>query len=198
MPFISVIIPSYNRAHILPAVVQEVLGQSFDDFELIIVDDGSTDNTIMVVQDFADARIKYISQPNVGVCAARNTGIQQAIGSWITFVDSDDSVTKNWLLDFYKATKTNDAEMLVCRRVTITDPVTPRRTFLPGSFAIRKDVLDSLGGYDENIKYGENTELKWRFQQGGYQLKNIDGVNLVYDDTSTGGSKNKKNQVDFF
>ena len=74
MPFFSVIIPSYNRAAILPRAITSVLSQQFTDWELLIVDDGSTDATQQQVATFNDPRIQYVFQENKGVCAARNTG----------------------------------------------------------------------------------------------------------------------------
>lgn len=90
-PRVSVIIPTFNRAHLLPCAVQSVLNQTFTDFELIIVDDASTDNTQEVVESFGDLRIRYIEhEQNKGGGAARNTGIKEARGEFIAFLDSDD------------------------------------------------------------------------------------------------------------
>lgn len=90
MTKVSVIIPTYNRAHFLAEAIQSVLDQTFTDFELIIVDDGSTDNTEDIVMKFKDPRIRYINQENSGVSAARNTGIKASDGEYIAFLDSDD------------------------------------------------------------------------------------------------------------
>jgi glycosyltransferase involved in cell wall biosynthesis len=86
---VSVILPTYNRAHCLGAAIDSVLNQSMDDLELIVVDDGSTDTTADVVAG-VDRRVRYIRQPNRGVSAARNCGIRLARGRWISFIDSDD------------------------------------------------------------------------------------------------------------
>lgn len=89
-PFFSVILPTYNRAHFLPKAIESVLGQTFADWELIIVDDGSTDNTKEVVAAYADSRVVYHYQQNQERSAARNNGIKQARGVYICFLDSDD------------------------------------------------------------------------------------------------------------
>jgi glycosyltransferase involved in cell wall biosynthesis len=90
-PRVSVIIPVYNRAHLVNRAIESVLNQTYQDFELIVVDDGSTDNTAEVVHSVRDERIKYVRhQSNRGPSAARNTGIRAASGELIGFLDSDD------------------------------------------------------------------------------------------------------------
>ncbi len=92
MPTVSVVIPTYNRAHKIGRAIKSVLNQTFADFEIIIVDDGSADNTEEVVKGFADERISYIRhKQNSGTCAApRNTGIGAAQGEYIAFLSDDD------------------------------------------------------------------------------------------------------------
>ena len=92
MSFFTVIVPSYNRAHLIGETIQSVINQSFGDWELIIVDDGSTDNTHEVVEQFhlSDNRIKYHYQKNAERSAARNQGIKLSNGEFICFLDSDD------------------------------------------------------------------------------------------------------------
>src|SRR6266540_1479939 len=90
MPSVSVVIPTYNRASLLREAIDSVLNQTFNDLELIIVDDGSTDNTEEVVHSFTDHRLMYLKQQNEGASSARNAGIQAATGEFIAFLDSDD------------------------------------------------------------------------------------------------------------
>ena len=89
MPRVSVIIPAYNRAHLIGETLESVLNQTFKDLEVIIVDDGSTDDTKSVVSRY-NGPIKYIYQSNQGLPGARNTGISAANGEYIAFTDSDD------------------------------------------------------------------------------------------------------------
>lgn len=89
MPKVSIVVPTYNRARYVTEAVDSVLAQTFRDYELIVIDDGSTDNTKDVLLRY-EGRIKYIYQPNSGVGAARNAGIRCAVGEWLAFLDSDD------------------------------------------------------------------------------------------------------------
>ena len=86
---VSVIIPTYNRAAYIVEALESVFAQTYGDCEIIVVDDGSTDDTKAVLQSHM-ARIRYIYQENAGVSVARNTGISAATGEWIAFLDSDD------------------------------------------------------------------------------------------------------------
>lgn len=90
MPKVSVILPTYNRIYYLMDAIQSVLIQEYEDFELIIVDDGSTDGTTEAVQKLKDNRIHYYYQENSGRSSARNVGLEKATGDYIAFIDSDD------------------------------------------------------------------------------------------------------------
>src|SRR5690606_27150909 len=95
-PVVSVITPTYNRAAFLPQAIERVLGQTFADLELLIVDDGSTDNTRQLVECYAqDKRVRYFYQENQGQSIARNRGLQEARGEFVCFLDSDNA----WMLD---------------------------------------------------------------------------------------------------
>jgi glycosyltransferase involved in cell wall biosynthesis len=96
-PFFSVIIPTYNRALLIKKAIQSVLQQTYTDWELIIVDDGSTDNTKEVIESYSDKRIRYIYQQNAERSEARNNGIKNALGKYICFLDSDDFFLPNRL-----------------------------------------------------------------------------------------------------
>jgi glycosyltransferase involved in cell wall biosynthesis len=90
-PTVSVILPTYNRAELIGRAIKSILSQTYQDFEIIVVDDGSTDNTEEVVKSFDDKRIKYIVyKRNKGAAIARNVGIKAAMGEYIAFQDSDD------------------------------------------------------------------------------------------------------------
>ena len=113
---ISVIIPIYNSEKYLSKCISSVLEQTYKDLELILVDDGSTDNSLNICNDFAerDSRIVVVHQKNAGVSAARNNGLKNAKGDFITFVDSDDYVENDWLELLFKAITEKNAEVAVC------------------------------------------------------------------------------------
>ncbi len=117
MPEISVIVPAYNVEKYVGDTLESLISQSFTDFEVIAVNDGSQDSTKAVIDDFCkkDNRISCISQQNAGVSAARNTGLAQASGKYIVFLDSDDLLAPDSLMSFYTAMESTDADMAVGR-----------------------------------------------------------------------------------
>ncbi|MCW1147616.1 glycosyltransferase family 2 protein [Flavobacterium lacisediminis] len=102
MPKISVIIPLYNKGFIISETLKSVLAQTFTDFEVVIVNDGSTDNSFEIVSQFSDERIKLFQQQNKGAAAARNLGIEKATGELIAFLDADDYWNQNHLDELYQ------------------------------------------------------------------------------------------------
>lgn len=110
----SIIIPTYNRADLLPLAIKSVLAQTMPDWELIIVDDGSTDETRQSVAPFLhDARIRYLYKENEGRSVARNTGAAVAQHPWLLFLDSDDELTPNALADHQSSAVMSGAGMLI-------------------------------------------------------------------------------------
>ena len=97
IPFFSIIIPTYNRANFIRKTIESVLNQTFTDFELIIIDDGSTDNTKEVITSIKDNRIRYYKKKNEERGIARNFGVKKSKGKYINFVDSDDILYNNHL-----------------------------------------------------------------------------------------------------
>src|ERR1035437_3389515 len=106
-PVFSIILPTFNRAHMLSKAIESVLSQSFVNWELLIVDDGSTDNTALLVSNYTDVRIQYIYQQNQERSAARNNGIVKAKGQYICFLDSDDYFREDHLFRFYESLVAN-------------------------------------------------------------------------------------------
>lgn len=107
-PTFSIIVPTYNRAHLIFRNIESVINQTYTNWELIIIDDGSTDNTRQVVESYKDQRIKYFWQENQERSIARNNGIKKARGEWVCFIDSDDWYKKNALELFNSCIEKND------------------------------------------------------------------------------------------
>lgn len=115
MPRISVIIPVYNVEHYLNRCIESVISQSFSDFELILVDDGTPDNSGKMCDSWAekDERIKVIHKSNAGLSSARNAGLEIAVGEYVTFIDSDDLVHPDYLKILYESCIGNNTEITI-------------------------------------------------------------------------------------
>ncbi|MES2411369.1 MAG: glycosyltransferase family A protein [Bacteroidota bacterium] len=207
----SVIIPSYNRAAILGQTIESVLSQVYTNWELLIVDDGSSDNTQSVVEGYKNQKIIYIKKENGGVCSARNLGVHSAKGEFIVFLDSDDTITDDCLLHFNEAIKNDTYPDIISggmkkidvnsKNAVLVKPFEKGRgaigwaVIAPGSFAVRKDFLLKTGLYDENISYGENLELFLRFKKHNPSVVYTDCFDLTYYSSVDGGSKNLLNMI---
>ena len=123
MPAISVVIPVYNTAKFLPQCLDSIVHQTFSDFEAIIVDDGSTDNSIEIMREYAgcDSRFSIVQQENKGLSEARNAGIDVARGDWITFVDSDDMLAPNFLQSLFDAIVETGADIACSGKLLFGD-----------------------------------------------------------------------------
>ncbi len=193
----SIIIPTYNHGDKISRSVNSLLNQSFEDWELIIVDDGSTDNTFEVIMRFQrDLRIKYKHQKNAGVSMARNRGINYAQGEYLLFLDSDDEVTSNWLQDYYEIIKENTNIGIISCGIKLPDgnkrlPRINKKISnykyqnLTGSFLLNRKVFKGIKGYDINLKHSENWELMARALEyctdNNLKILFTDNCNLIYN-----------------
>lgn len=143
-PFVSVIIPTYNREKIISDSISSVLNQTYKNFELIIVDDCSTDNTVDVVKKINDPRIVILRQPkNMGACAARNRGIDESRGSIIAFQDSDDLWNERKLERQISELYKNRADITFCAAQRTMNGVTEFLPEVRGSGFIDKRKLQT-------------------------------------------------------
>lgn len=179
MTMISVIIPTYNRAHTLRRAINSVLKQSFRDFELLVVDDGSTDETAKLIGECNDTRLSYCYQENRGVSAARNSGIEKARGEWLCFLDSDDEWKERKLEkqvafhDRYPDILISQTEEIWIRngkhanprkkhekeRGMIYEKSLPLCLISPSSVMIHQSVFETIGLFNENYPACEDYEL---------------------------------------
>jgi glycosyltransferase involved in cell wall biosynthesis len=177
-PCVSVILPTYNRAWCLARAIDSVLNQSFTDFELIVVDDGSRDDTARLLASYGE-RLAVIRQPNQGVSAARNAGIAVARGRWIALLDSDDhwlpaklASQVAWLRDHpeYRICQTEEIWIRGGRRVNpkkrhrksggyIFERCLPLCLVSPSAVMMARSLLDEVGGFDEALPACEDYDL---------------------------------------
>jgi glycosyltransferase involved in cell wall biosynthesis len=177
-PCVSVIIPTFNRAWCLARAIDSVLNQSFSDFELIVVDDGSSDDTARLLAGYGTPLI-VIRQPNRGVSAARNAGIVAARGHWIALLDSDDHwlPTKladqvDWLSDHpdHRICQTEEVWIRDGRRVNpkkrhrkygghIFERCLPLCLVSPSAVMMARSLLNEVGGFDEALPACEDYDL---------------------------------------
>ena len=192
MPKITVIIPTFNREKVLVRAIDSALSQSFTDFEIIVIDDGSTDNTPSSLKRFGN-RIRYIYQKNAGVSAARNAGLESATGQWVAFLDSDDEWRPEYLS---RQMERADGNSGLCMQTTDcsfiglngqTNSYFRMNASLPkfrgkdyllfrkpfsfivkhgpwptGSTIIRREAIDKAGFFDPSLKLSEDFDLMAR------------------------------------
>ena len=118
---VSVIIPVYNAATYLGACLDSLLAQSHTDFEIILINDGSTDNSLQICRTYAqkDARIQVVNQQNGGVSRARNAGLTKASGDYIAFVDADDRLMPDYIERLYSDACTHNADIVCCNFIEL-------------------------------------------------------------------------------
>lgn len=185
---LSVVIPLFNKEKSIYSTLLSVCSQTFMDFEIIVVDDGSSDGGGETARAFPDSRVRYFRKSNGGVCSARNRGIQESRGEYIAFLDADDQWDKQYLQeqvrmieDFPEAAMwgINFAELsngTIIRKQETGLPEgfrgyvanyfqIPGRVsdlFCSSSVVIRKDVFNKVGLFDEGIKYSEDNDMWFR------------------------------------
>lgn len=129
---VSVIVPVYNAEKTLPACLESILGQSFEDMEVLAVDDGSTDGSLRVLRDFAarDPRVRVFSQRNSGVAAARNLAIDNASGDYLQFVDSDDRLPADATERMVEAIRSRECDLVIAPYTEVIGLIRQKRGFL--------------------------------------------------------------------
>ncbi len=120
---VSIVIPVYNAEKYLSECLESVIGQTYKDIEILLINDGSTDKSGEICEQYAkkDARVKVVNKKNEGVSAARNDGIELAKGEYISFIDSDDVVDENYILSMYQKSEETGADLTLCRYSNLID-----------------------------------------------------------------------------
>lgn len=151
-PKVSVLMPAYNTAPYLKEAVNSILNQTLKEMELIIVDDGSTDNTLEIIQDFAlrDSRIKYYHQENKGLSMTRNYALSKATGEYVYFMDSDDILVNTALESCYNRASTEGLEIVTFDADSFTET---------GAFGLSNISYIRKGRIDESVHSGIDMAL---------------------------------------
>ena len=205
---ISIVIPLYNKEKYISDTLRSVFGQSFQDFEVVIVDDGSTDGSAAVVRSYDDPRIRLIEQANGGVSAARNRGIAEARGEYIAFLDADDE----WKPDYLATQHSLAVKYPQCSVFAVnyefrdtqgrTTPTIIRKLPFAGedgvltnyfevascshppicsiSIMVRKSAMESIGGFPVGIKSGEDL-LTWARLAARYEIAYARTSKCIYN-----------------
>ncbi|MBR4390565.1 MAG: glycosyltransferase [Bacteroidales bacterium] len=206
---VSVIMPCYNASAYIAEAIQSVLSQSYKEWELLVVDDGSTDNSAEIVSHFAkaDDRIHLIEQPNSGACRARNNGIEQATGEFIKFLDSDDMLEPECLAlqiveiqklaerqipfgDYYNVDKEGNiiSKYGFDRQKDLQDDSVyfffSEWRILTSSPLHRTALLREIGGFNEELKRGQESDLHLRLALADVEFVYFPIVTYRYRDHS--------------
>lgn len=175
---VSIIIPAYNQGHFLGAAIESALGQTYPNVEVIVVDDGSTDDTPQVAAGYAGERLRVVRQANAGLSAARNTGIRHARGKFLSYLDSDDQFLPEKIALLMEAMQSDPQIGLVAGQAIPVDeqgnqigrifdeplPAQPERLLLGnplhvGSVLVRQSWQERAGFFDERLRSYEDWDM---------------------------------------
>ena len=205
-PFFSVVVAAYNAQDTIRSSVESALAQSDDDLELIIIDDGSTDQTLKIAIQLSceDSRVHVVSQPNSGPASARNHGARMAKGKFVAFLDADDAwhcekLTKHWAIhdgdagldaSFAKVhfCPESNGEMVPGRtfsqipvgNIEMADILVENTICTTSNFVVKRDIFQSLGGFKEDMRFAEDQEFFARLVGGGGKIRGIEEPLVQY------------------
>jgi glycosyltransferase involved in cell wall biosynthesis len=209
----SVIIPLYNKEHSIASTVRSVLDQTYRDFELIIVNDGSTDNSRDVVRSIIDKRIIIADKPNGGVSSARNRGIELSHNQYIVFLDADDFWFPFCLEEFSCLISEFNEAQVFCTNYNMTGknhPGSENRYYvddyyytsayfmakwsipimLTGCVAVRRDAFNSIGYFNQDITHGEDIDM-WLRLSSSYKMAKSERITTIYRTESENRASHK-------
>ena len=201
-PLVSIVIPIYNGEKSVANTIDACLAQTLSDFELLIIDDGSTDDTKTAVSAFSDKRIQYIYQENAGPAAARNTGVDAARGQYIAYLDADDSWYPDYLERAYEKIQSTGCEfiygqIIVDRGVgrywvkpdraieaeeSIFDYLYIHGGFIQTSTMVIAATLAAKVRWDEKVTFGDNDQYAIDLVQAGGRPQMMETPGTLYED----------------
>lgn len=186
MPLVSIIIATYNSEKTLSTALDSVVSQSFQDWECIIVDGASKDNTVEIIKNYVsmDSRIRYISEPDNGVYDAFNKGWKMARGEWVQYLGCDDKLTIDGFLDMHLELYSDYPIVTGDVYINKTDGTTKINMSAgyggchQGKFT-KREILKRMNGFDEQFPILADYDLMLRMKYSHYKIKNI-RVNVAY------------------
>lgn len=192
-PVVSVVLATYNRAQYLPRSILSFQSQNLENTELLLVDDGSEDNTFQVLQQYMkhDARIRYLRHSNRKLSLSRNAGIKAAAGKYIAFLDSDDAYLPDYLSTRWKYLEEHPVIWLLQGRAkVIGNPFVPDKNdrskkihlskcTVGATFFGKREVFETVGGFNESICYSEDSEF-WERASSKIPTAQIDHEGYLY------------------
>lgn len=194
----SILLPTFNRESLLPRAITSVLRQSLKQWELIIIDDGSTDSTQSLVRKYTklDSRIRYLYQENQGAASAKNHGLVHANGKFVAFLDSDDYLKPNHLSSRFEMFKQDpgldliygDAEVIGEKNIASIEnsrliiPLNSQEVRIGGTFTLKTSEMIRMGGFPK-VSYGEDIGLFQTAEKAGLNIKKSPYCTYCYDRT---------------
>lgn len=190
--YVSIIVPTYNSEKYINACISSILNQSYVYFEVIIIDDGSTDSTKEIINNFNDKRIKLFVQSNQGVSVARNKGIMCATGEYITFIDSDDIIDPTHISGLLESIEKHNCELAICGYTTTRERLLAQTN---SSLMNRSEIIESIFSFNgvkgftwtrlfnrriiekNNIKFNENISM---LEDVIFNLEYLQYTNHIY------------------
>ncbi len=208
-PLVSVIIPAYNKSYFTVLSIKSVMNQAYDNIEIIVVNDGSTDDTISAISKLKDNRIKLFNIENQGACAARNYGIKKSKGKYLSFLDCDDTFEKNKIIEAVNFLEKNDDYKFIYTNVKFINEEdlivgkTPKFPNHPGSgyiaqklilcdynitnstVVINRECIDKVGYFDIKIFIPADREFLIRLASEfkGYFIDSFNTNYRIFDET---------------
>jgi len=182
-PLFSVVIPAYNRAKVITRAIDSVIAQKFTDYEIVVIDDGSSDDLKSVCDKYNNEKIHYFYQENAGACAARNAGIKKSQGIYISFLDSDDTWEPEYLNEVAGKFSSDDdfgcvwvrsvQKHLPDEKITFMDGIAfegnvyakiLRQGYLTSTsfITVKRSLLESLEGFDINLPASQDDDISFR------------------------------------
>lgn len=190
MPKISIIIPVYNAEKYLNDCIDSIIDQSLSDIEIICVNDGSTDNSLKILSEYAkkDKRISFFSQPNKGAATARNFGIKKAVGDYLLILDADDIMHRDLCLKLYNQALKTDAEITICHSIEFDSQ---SNSILPSDWIIKdkylpnkevfnyKDIPDHIIGFTQGWSWDKLYKSNF-VKDNNLEFQNLKATNDMY------------------